>query len=154
MEEVSSDEEVRLRVLKHRTRRPSHWLTVERTLAVEEAIREFPDRPGVCIFDCLSLYISNVMLKPENLDASPEVLESEVLASMERLLRAMEGQAEIHFIVVTNEVGWGIVPENGLARAYRDLLGSANQIFAQAASEVWLSCVGLPLRLKPQAGNY
>jgi adenosylcobinamide kinase/adenosylcobinamide-phosphate guanylyltransferase len=65
------------------------------------------------------------------------------------LLKAIKLRPKISFLMVTNEVGWGIVPENGLARLYRDLLGIANQTMAQTAAEVWLSCSGIQIRLKP-----
>jgi adenosylcobinamide kinase/adenosylcobinamide-phosphate guanylyltransferase len=66
------------------------------------------------------------------------------------LLQAIATKSSSDFVFVTNEVGSGIVPENALARSYRDLLGMANQRVARAASQVWLSCSGLQLQLKPQ----
>jgi adenosylcobinamide kinase/adenosylcobinamide-phosphate guanylyltransferase len=79
-----------------------------------------------------------------------QLLEKETADAAAKLLTAIASKPNVHFIMVTNEVGAGIVPENGLARLYRDLLGVTNQIFAQAAHEVWLSAVGLQLKLKPQ----
>ncbi len=96
------------------------------------------------------MYVSNIVLEYYEEKVAFEIIEQKVKSATKLLIEAIAAKGDYHFIVVTNEVGWGIVPENGLARIYRDALGFANQMFAQAAGEVWLSCVGLQIRLKPQ----
>ena len=149
MEEVGSDREAVERIQHHRERRPPQWQTIEQARNVHDVINQFDDHPTTCIFDCLSLYVSNILLDGYNEESAFLPLEQEILGAAKQLLLAIERKSSVHFLVVTNEVGYGIVPENGLARLYRDLLGLTNQMFAAASSEVWLSCVGLQLRLKP-----
>lgn len=150
MEQMQSDLEAAERIRRHRERRPPHWATVERPLNAHEAIDSLGSESLACIFDCLSLYVSNIVLDGYQETASMGSLEEKVLASVGQLLEAMKRSASAQFFVVTNEVGWGVVPENGLARVYRDLLGVTNQLFARSAGEVWLCCSGLQLKLKPQ----
>jgi adenosylcobinamide kinase/adenosylcobinamide-phosphate guanylyltransferase len=151
MEEVQSDPEAAERIRRHRERRPREWKTIERARRVHEVVDEFSADQSVCIFDCISLYVSNILLDGYSEDPlAMQLLEKETADAAAKLLTAIASKPNVHFIMVTNEVGAGIVPENGLARLYRDLLGVTNQIFAQAAHEVWLSAVGLQLKLKPQ----
>ena len=131
------DDEMRDRIARHRQDRGEGWLTVEEPLDVARAIREATT--DVVLLDCLSLLVSNLMLR----DQTPEA----ILAEVDRLL-ATAASREGHLIVVTNEVGWGIVPTYPLGRAYRDVLGWANQRVAAAADEATLVVAGLPLRLK------
>lgn len=148
MEEVIDDGEAVERIKRHRERRPNSWRTLEVPFHVHAAIAEIPRGTQVCLIDCLSLYVSNMLLDlHEKVDSAKE-LEDPIQEAAANLLMAMSKRPEIRFIVVTNEVGWGIVPEHKLARSYRDLLGIVNQQFAQSAGEVWLSCVGLQLKLK------
>ena len=147
MEELHGDLESVARIKGHRERRPRHWQTFEVPFDVHDRIDSLPEGLGVCLIDCLSLYIANLLLRSSSLDMN--ALESEVNEASDLLLAAIETRQDKQFIVVTNEVGWGVVPENGLARLYRDLLGLTNQRFAQAAGQVWLSCAGLQIKLKP-----
>jgi adenosylcobinamide kinase/adenosylcobinamide-phosphate guanylyltransferase len=97
----------------------------------------------VALVDCLTLLVSNVLIaQPEAADPWPAV-EAEVNA----LIR-FAAQPEVTMVVVSNEVGLGIVPENRLARVYRDLLGRANQRLAAAAAEVYLVVSGIPIEIK------
>jgi adenosylcobinamide kinase / adenosylcobinamide-phosphate guanylyltransferase len=145
------DAEASERILRHKARRPVNWQTVEEPLRLPECVSELEPDLSVCLIDCLSLWISNMLLSDSTEDlplgSCEELVQKRVLA----LLAEIEAKPSTVFIVVTNEVGSGIVPENKLARTFRDLLGLANQTIALAASEVWLSCVGLQLRLKPAA---
>jgi adenosylcobinamide kinase/adenosylcobinamide-phosphate guanylyltransferase len=151
MERLVCDPEAVERIQRHRDRRPPHWLTVEQPVDAHKAVDALFDQTRSCIFDCLSLYVSNLLLDGYDETLSMAVLEEKILGAAEELLRSISCKSQTHFYVVTNEVGWGVVPENGLARSYRDLLGLTNQLFARSASEVWLSCLGLQLKLKPQA---
>ena len=129
------DEEMAVRIAAHRQRRGDHWTTLEAPLALAEALAG-ADAPFVLI-DCLTLWISNLLLA--DIDIAPRV---EALAEA---LRARPGTVA----VVSNEVGLGIVPDNALARRFRDEAGLANQRLAQACDEVVFLAAGLPLKLKP-----
>ncbi|AZI45144.1 bifunctional adenosylcobinamide kinase/adenosylcobinamide-phosphate guanylyltransferase (plasmid) [Deinococcus psychrotolerans] len=128
------DGEMRARIERHQSDRPAEWITLEEPLDVVAALQT-AHTPTV-LLDCLSLWVSNLMLAERE--------DGEVLARVDDLLRHNSAT----LIVVSNEVGLGIVPDNALARRYRDLLGWANQHFAAAADEAHLLVSGLPLRLK------
>lgn len=153
MEEIVEDSEALERIKRHRERRPLTWSTVEVPFDVDQAVSKISKDTDVCLIDCLSLYVSNMLLALDEKSTSAKELEDPIQEAASRLLIAMSNRPEIRFIVVTNEVGWGIVPEHKLARSYRDLLGFTNQQFAHAAGEVWLSCVGLQVKLKPTNRN-
>lgn len=149
MEAVVSDCESAERISRHRQRRPPHWRTVEVPLDIHESLAHVIEGSEVCLIDCLSLYVSNLLLRHDQAQLPAQDLEESISSSATQLLQAIGELEATQFIVVTNEVGWGIVPENGLARAYRDLLGFTNQQFAAAALAVWLCCSGLQVKLKP-----
>lgn len=148
MEEVESDGEAVFRIAQHRLRRPCGWETREVSQDLASAISALPSGKRVCLIDCLSLYVSNRLLcfdRPDERFADiSRIVEQETLD----VLSALEKRPDINFIVVTNEVGSGIVPENALARAYRDLLGFTNQTFAGHATSVFLTVSGLKVKLK------
>lgn len=129
------DDEMAGRIARHRADRPAGWTTLEVPQDVAPAIREATT--PVVLLDCLSLLVSNLMLG--GLD------DEAVLFEVDATLNAAEHRT---LLIVTNEVGWGIVPENALARRYRDLLGWANQRAAARSDEAWLLASGLPLKLK------
>ncbi len=149
MEEIVEDSESLERIKRHRERRPMSWSTIEVPFDVDQAVSNISQDTDVCLIDCLSLYVSNMLLALDEKSTSAKDLEDPIQEAASKLLTAMLNRPEIRFIVVTNEVGWGVVPEHKLARSYRDLLGFTNQQFAHAAGEVWLSCVGLQIKLKP-----
>jgi adenosylcobinamide kinase / adenosylcobinamide-phosphate guanylyltransferase len=146
---MSEDAEASERILRHKARRPLNWQTIEEPLQLPECVGALALDVNVCLIDCLSLWISNMLLADSSKDLALSSCEELVHKRVLSLLAAIEAKPSTVFIVVTNEVGSGIVPENKLARTFRDLLGIANQDIALAAGEVWLSCVGLQLRLKP-----
>ncbi|MFN8554310.1 MAG: bifunctional adenosylcobinamide kinase/adenosylcobinamide-phosphate guanylyltransferase [Candidatus Obscuribacterales bacterium] len=148
MEEIAEDTEAVERIKRHRARRPQSWKTIEVPLAVHRAVSEIPEITSVCLVDCLSLYVSNMLLSLDEKSVALPELEAAIFTAAADLLESMKSKPTTHFIVVTNEVGWGIVPQHKLARTYRDLLGLVNQQFAACAGQVWLSCVGLQIKLK------
>ncbi|NPV91087.1 MAG: bifunctional adenosylcobinamide kinase/adenosylcobinamide-phosphate guanylyltransferase [Firmicutes bacterium] len=151
------DSEMRERVQRHRERRPAHWVTVEETHRAEEVIREIGGGAGVILLDCLTLLLSNWLLNPEPLGRQPltdwddreriEEIERDLLGRMESLARtASEARARV--IVVSSEVGMGLVPEYPLGRVYRDLLGLSNQAVAARADQVYAMFSGIPVKIK------
>ncbi|MDE3075456.1 MAG: bifunctional adenosylcobinamide kinase/adenosylcobinamide-phosphate guanylyltransferase [Chloroflexota bacterium] len=130
------DDEMRRRIHAHRASRPRPWRTVEAPVGVAAALAEQPVAP-VVLLDCVTLLVSNLLLRRASVQA-----EIDALLEWHR-----SSGAEL--IAVTNEVGLGIVPDNALARQYRDELGLANQRLAAAASSVVLMVAGIPVMVKP-----
>jgi adenosylcobinamide kinase/adenosylcobinamide-phosphate guanylyltransferase len=151
MPSLPDDAEQQTRIERHRMRRPPEWSTIEAPYTLPEAIHELPLTPGFCLIDCLSVWVSNLMLgdDPDNGPADPYAQEAKLFNAVDRIVHIMEVKTNIEFVVVTNEVGWGVVPDNALSRAYRDFLGLVNQTFARHADNVYLTAAGLPLKLKP-----
>ena len=149
----AKDEEMQARVAVHRRARPSTWQTVEVPtgvgLAVHAALAAGP--VNVVLLDCLTLLVSNLILQglsEEDLDKVDEVAARErVVAELDTLLDVFRA-GDVPWIVVSNEVGWGLVPPYPLGRVYRDLLGWANQQLAAAADRVYLMIASLPLDVK------
>ncbi|MER8422254.1 bifunctional adenosylcobinamide kinase/adenosylcobinamide-phosphate guanylyltransferase [Mesorhizobium sp. M1403] len=129
------DEEMRERIALHRSRRRAGWTTIEAPLDLAGAIEALPDGQPVLI-DCLTLWLTNHMLA-----------EHDVEAECRRLADVLSRPRGPWF-VVSNEVGQGIVPENALARRFRDAAGRLNQDVAAVADTVLLMVAGLPLRVK------
>jgi len=130
------DAEMAERVRRHRARREAHWRTVEAPLEIGAAIVAETEQGAAVLVDCLTLWLSNLMAA--NRDPARET---------EDLIRAL-GQAGGPVVFVANEVGLGIVPDNALARAFRDHAGRMNQRIAEIANSVVFVAAGLPLRLK------
>ncbi|HEX5271836.1 MAG TPA: bifunctional adenosylcobinamide kinase/adenosylcobinamide-phosphate guanylyltransferase [Gemmataceae bacterium] len=133
------DDEMRERILRHRRTRGDDFRTVEEPLAVAEVLRRTPD-DDVVVLDCLTLWLSNLLLAGHDPEA--------VLRRVEELAEVLR-QRPAHAVVVTNEVGLGLVPETPLGRTFRDVAGLAHQHLAAAADEVYFGALGLMLRLKP-----
>ncbi|MER9596834.1 bifunctional adenosylcobinamide kinase/adenosylcobinamide-phosphate guanylyltransferase [Mesorhizobium sp. M0244] len=129
------DEEMHQRIALHRSRRGAGWTTIEAPLDLAGAIGALPDGQPVLI-DCLTLWLTNHMLAEHNCDA-----ECRGLADV---LSRPRGP----WFVVSNEVGQGIVPDNALARRFRDAAGRLNQDVASVADTVLLMVAGLPLKVK------
>ncbi|MFA5317572.1 MAG: bifunctional adenosylcobinamide kinase/adenosylcobinamide-phosphate guanylyltransferase [Dehalococcoidales bacterium] len=135
------DKEMRARIVEHRKNRPGHWRTLETTSSLGQKLKTEIGDARVVIIDCLTLLISNII------GSSDKDSEKRVLTEIEELI-AVTGQIEASFIIVSNEVGLGLVPDNPLGRNFRDLAGKAHQLIAGAASEVYFMVAGLPLKLK------
>ncbi|GHH17572.1 MULTISPECIES: bifunctional adenosylcobinamide kinase/adenosylcobinamide-phosphate guanylyltransferase [Sphingomonas] len=130
------DGEMTDRIARHRADRDARWRTLEAPLDLAEAIAA-EDRPGATILvDCLTLWASNLLLADADTDAAAQTL----VATLAR--------ASARIVLVSNEVGFGIVPDNALARRFRDVAGLLNQRVAAVVSEVDFVIAGLPQRLK------
>jgi adenosylcobinamide kinase/adenosylcobinamide-phosphate guanylyltransferase len=145
-----ADGESSERIEKHQARRPQDWQTIEEPIALAAAIENLPDISSVCLIDCLSLWLANCLPHLDESGGSNDftAIENLMDTRCRELLQAIGGKPNVQFILVTNEVGSGIVPHNVVARLYRDLLGTLNQTVARSAARVWLCCVGLRLSLK------
>ena len=141
------DDEMRFRIRKHQADRPAGWRTLEAPR--ELGARIPPALVGterVVVVDCLTLLVSNLVCA---LPETVPVQEAERLAAAEiAALGAACRASSATWIVVSNDVGLGLVPDNPLGRTYRDGLGRANQQLAAAADQVFFPIAGLPLRLK------
>jgi len=137
---VPLDEEMKQRVMRHRQERNKSWDTIEAPLYLPDAITTHSKDTGVLLVDCLTLWISNLLLELDNAEKISE--------HVDRLTRAIESSG-CPVILVSNEVGTGIVPENRLARLYRDAVGFANQRVAQCCEEVVWMVAGIPNKIKP-----
>ncbi len=138
----AGDKEMAARIEAHRAERPANWDTLEEPLALEMAVAPLLPGYDTVLLDCLTLWVSNLLLQGGESQARPDIQ-----AEAQRLLRLYE-RGEASWIVVSNEVGLGVIPANELARAYADELGRVNQIFAEAADDVILMVAGLPVNLK------
>ena len=136
------DEEMKERIDRHRKVRGVDWITIEEPLRVTETIRELDSPNTVILLDCLTLWISNLFMK--NGDSLQSVEES-IKGLIEQLI-----DIKGIIILVSNEVGMGIVPENETARKYRDTAGSLNQRIAAIACKVVMVIAGIPLILKDE----
>ncbi len=148
---VAGDEEMRQRIEEHRRKRPLAWSTLEVTTRVGNQIRQKISGAHVVILDCITLLVNNIFSKytdqaGEQIDAS--LIEKEVTSEISELVECIN-HVDASFIIVTNEVGTGLVPANKVGRLYRDLLGKANQLLAKRADEVYLMVAGLPVKIKP-----
>jgi adenosylcobinamide kinase / adenosylcobinamide-phosphate guanylyltransferase len=142
------DDAMKKRIENHRRSRPAGWRTLEAPLDVGAAIAAgFHDETAL-IIDCVTLLVNNIFGKYFTSDScDEELLEDMVNVEIDSILQAA-AQTGAEFIIVTNEVGLGIVPENNMARVYRDVLGKANARLAARADEVYLMVAGIPVAVK------
>jgi adenosylcobinamide kinase/adenosylcobinamide-phosphate guanylyltransferase len=143
---VAFDDEMRARIIKHQAERPAGWRTLEAPHAVGAAIRAIAEPVDILVIDCLTLLANNVIFAlpdPENADDAQAALDAEIDS-----LLAAYAQSTAEWIIVSNEVGLGLVPPYPLGRVYRDILGRTNQRLAQAADRVLFMVAGLPMTVK------
>jgi adenosylcobinamide kinase/adenosylcobinamide-phosphate guanylyltransferase len=136
---VPQDDEMKRRVARHQKERSQNWVTVEAPLRLPEAILQNSRRGDVILVDCLTLWVSNLLMKTDD--------EKKIENTISRLIEALE-KATCPIVLVSNEVGTGIVPENKLARQYRDIIGLVNQAVAKTASKVIWMVAGIPVTVK------
>ena len=135
-----SDDEMRAKIERHREDRPKEWLTVEEPLELPRVLSGYELNCDMIVVDCLTLYAAN-LLEAEGEDDS--AIDRRIAALCEALQRT-----QCAIVLVSNEVGNGIVPSHPLSRQYRDLLGELNQKIAKLADDAVLMVAGLPLALK------
>lgn len=166
------DDEMRERIRAHRARRPFNWKTIESPYHVDRVVADLNGKAGLIFIDCITLYITNLLLYEEslplqtkghgavssgemtkmmNLLAAPEEnskqKQVQILAEISKLSRVCrESRSDV--IIISNEVGLGIVPDNALSRVFRDIAGFANQTLAEEADEVYFIVAGIAQRIK------
>jgi adenosyl cobinamide kinase/adenosyl cobinamide phosphate guanylyltransferase len=143
------DEDMAQRISRHQQERPAAWRTVETPRQVGQAIALHLHDTPVVLVDCLTLLVSNTLLHSGEFP-EPAAAEAAVQEEIAALVQTCQTSAAT-YIVVSNEVGLGLVPDNALGRLYRDLLGKANQALAAQAEAVYFMIAGLPVDVKALA---
>jgi adenosylcobinamide kinase/adenosylcobinamide-phosphate guanylyltransferase len=136
---LPSDSNLRQRIARHRRERPKHWRTIENPLDLAAVFSKVDRRTEVLLVDCLTLYVSGRLMAGEN--------ESKIGARVKKFCRAA-ARSPITTLLVSNEVGSGLVPMTDLGLKFRDYLGRANQTAARHAEHVMLMVSGLPVTIK------
>jgi len=133
------DNEMKRRVALHKCNRPKHWKTFENPRGISLLLKEIGLKFNCIIIDCLTLMVSNLILKGSK--------EPSVKAEINKILNTLK-KIKAQSIIVSNEVGLGIVPANKLSRDFRDIAGKMNQIVAGVSNEVFFMASGIPIRIK------
>jgi adenosylcobinamide kinase/adenosylcobinamide-phosphate guanylyltransferase len=133
------DEEMAQRIEHHKKMRGPEWQTVEEPIEIVEKIRQYGDKVEVILLDCITLWLSNLLIKWND--------DLRVMEEVNQLIDTIK-QSQTFFIMVSNEVGMGIVPAEPLSRRFRDLSGMANQKIAEMADTVIFTVSGIPIFLK------
>ncbi len=137
---MPEDNEMEERVRHHQKERSQSWTTVEAPLSLAESVDEHGRQGNVIVVDCLTLWLSNLLLEINNME--------EIEVHIKRLTQSLEA-SQCPVFLVSNEVGTGIVPENRLARRFRDVAGFANQSVAACSDMVIWMVAGIPVSIKP-----
>lgn len=132
-----SDEEMAQRIARHKEDRGNDWDTFEEPIKIGDLLKGIECQYGIILVDCLTLWLSNVMMA--ELDRESEI---------EKLIASLTSLQSARLTIVSNEVGAGIVPDNELARQFRDTAGILNQKVASIADEVYMTVAGIPIRIK------
>jgi adenosylcobinamide kinase/adenosylcobinamide-phosphate guanylyltransferase len=134
------DQEMKKRIALHKKKRPAEWITIEEPIHLAKTVKNCGETYEVLLIDCLTLWISNLLVNTSMSEKAIQKKTSALLASCR--------EVPARVIMVTNELGMGIVPTDRLSRLYRDLVGKANQQVASEADEVYFLVSGIPMKLK------
>lgn len=134
------DQEMKERISRHREDRGDRFHTIEEPVELSKALSRLPNGTDVVVVDCLTVWLGNLYL---HFQEAEEKVRREIDAFLDHL-----DHPACDLILVTNEVGWGIVPVNPLARSYRDMAGYLNRRVAEKSEKVYMLCCGIPLTLK------
>jgi adenosyl cobinamide kinase/adenosyl cobinamide phosphate guanylyltransferase len=137
------DDEMRRRAENHRRERGPHWQTIEEPYAIEEVLNRVVNET-VAVIDCLTVWLGNIWYKAEGDEVALSHSIELLCSGLERWRSEKSGE----LVIVSNEVGWGIVPPSREVRLFRDWAGKLNQNVTALAEEVYLSVAGIPLRIK------
>jgi len=144
-----SDAEMQSRILRHRSERPELWQTVESPTQLAHTVLHLNDPQNLIVVDCLTLWLSNVLCSTTS--DTPTFSDNAWQAECAALLQCLP-QLKADIVLVSNEVGWGIVPDNVVARRFRDEQGRLNQLVAACCDQVTLVVAGLPVIIKSSGG--
>ncbi|HCJ58994.1 bifunctional adenosylcobinamide kinase/adenosylcobinamide-phosphate guanylyltransferase [Lutispora sp.] len=150
---VAFDSEMEDRIKKHKESRSKEWRTIEAFKDIDGIIHKHGEEYDCFLLDCITVMVTNQMLEYFNYDMEYVKIEDynraeeSIKVQIGNMLEAIS-KSPADTILVSNEVGWGIVPENPVARAFRDISGRINQIIGQKADEVYLTVSGIPIRIK------
>ncbi|HKJ26492.1 MAG TPA: bifunctional adenosylcobinamide kinase/adenosylcobinamide-phosphate guanylyltransferase [Anaerolineales bacterium] len=144
------DDEMVDRIEKHQVSRPAAWRTLEEPRQVTAALRENYQGEKVIMLDCMTLLVTNLLPSGvgfEQVEVDVDEYERVVMEEIEDLLDFIR-ETDVTFLLVSNEVGLGLVPAYELGRAYRDILGRVNKVLAEAAAKVHFMVAGIPMQIK------
>ncbi|MDU4861268.1 MAG: bifunctional adenosylcobinamide kinase/adenosylcobinamide-phosphate guanylyltransferase [Terrisporobacter othiniensis] len=149
---VAFDDEMKNRVKKHQESRPKNWKTYEIYKDIYSIVEELNKNHDTVIMDCVTLMVNNLMFThgievDEATSEELNELENYIREQITKLLEAVK-KTNLYFVIVTNEIGMGIVPENKLSRIYGDFVGRANQLIASYSNEVYFVVSGIPMKVK------
>ncbi len=148
------DEEMRDRIENHKKQRGKDWETYEEPLRIAEVIQEIEGKYTAIVIDCLTLWLSNIMIRNQKTEYRIQTIEKEIQKLLDSLKQFKDssicslGSGVRVLYIVSNEVGMGIVPENEMARRFRDMAGMLNQKVAEISDEVYLLITGIPMKIK------
>jgi adenosylcobinamide kinase / adenosylcobinamide-phosphate guanylyltransferase len=156
---TAGDDEMAERIAAHQSQRPSHWRTVEEPEHLLHAIQANATPGDTVVVDCLTLWVSNVLLKAIGPECDADMMPLEVWAAIEAsvvseatILLSDARDRDLTLILVSNEVGLGVVPATSVGRHYRDILGRVNQVVASRSDSVILMVAGLAVDLRQLPG--
>lgn len=146
------DDEMKDRIKKHQLRRGKEWITFEIPLHLHENWEQIKNVSDVILIDCLTMFTSNHVFAHGDINTQEDAnrIESIILKELRLLLQEINNSNNKTVIFVTNEIGLGIVPENKLARYFRDITGRVNREVASAANKMYLTISGVTIELKSQ----
>ena len=146
------DDEMKDRIKKHQLRRGKEWITFEIPLHLHKNWEQIKNVSDVILIDCLTMFTSNHVFAHGNINTQEDAnrIESIILEELRLLLQEINNSNDKTVIFVTNEIGLGIVPENKLARYFRDITGRVNREVASAANKMYLTISGITIELKSQ----
>lgn len=146
------DDEMKDRIKKHQLRRGKEWITFEIPLHLHENWEHIKNVSDVILIDCLTMFTSNHVFAHGDINTQEDAnrIESIILEELRLLLQEINNSNDKTVIFVTNEIGLGIVPENKLARYFRDITGRVNREVASAANKMYLTISGVTIELKSQ----
>lgn len=142
------DEDMSARIRKHQEDRPSNWITLEVPINISEHLRKNPIKTDVVLLDCITLLVNNLFMEYVKDDSVDEIQALQAMQKEVDSLLAFIHEGKQNWIVISNEVGLGIVPAYQMGRAYRDILGWANQRLAHEADQVYWMVAGIPVPLE------
>lgn len=149
---IAFDDEMKFRIDLHKKQRPSSWYTIEVYKNIIDRLKQYNKNYDGVLLDCITLMVNNIMMDEledwDNIKAEDTVnIEKRVIEEVNSIIEYTK-MNDITFVIVTNEIGSGIVPIYSSTRLYRDIVGRANQLLAQAADEAYLLVSSLPISLK------